>query len=96
MEDPISVSRQFYHKFHQSFIKIKFHQNHSGGVLCPVELFYWKKEYQQRGAPYYHVLLWIWDAPTIGNDDPQKIVSFIDERITCHIPNNESCQNYTI
>ena len=56
-----------------------------------MEHFYWKKEYQQRGALHYHVLLWIRDAPTIGKDDPQIIVSFIDERITCHIPNKESC-----
>ena len=86
-EDPISVSRQFSHKFHQ-FFNIVINK---GGVLGPVEHFYWKKEYQQRGAPHYHVLLWIRDAPTIGKDDPQKIVSFIDERITCHIPNKESC-----
>ena len=46
--------------------------------------FYWKKEYQAHGAPHYHVLLWIRDAPVIGQDDPGE------ERITCHIPNKES------
>ena len=43
-EDPISVSRQFSHKFHQ-FFNIVINK---GGVLGPVEHFYWKKEYQQR------------------------------------------------
>ena len=35
-----------------------------------VDHFLWKKEYQARGAPHFHVLLWIRDAPVIGEDDP--------------------------
>ena len=30
-----------------------------GAVLGTVDNFYWKKEYQARGAPHYHILLWI-------------------------------------
>ncbi len=29
-----------------------------GEVLGPVDHYYWK-EYQARGAPHYHTLLWI-------------------------------------
>uniref|UniRef100_A0A1X7UBH0 Helitron helicase-like domain-containing protein n=1 Tax=Amphimedon queenslandica TaxID=400682 RepID=A0A1X7UBH0_AMPQE len=29
------------------------------GVLGKVEQYYVKKEYQMRGAPHYHILLWI-------------------------------------
>ena len=57
-------------------------------VLGKVEHFYWKKEYQARGAPHYHVLLWIGDAPVIGQDDPDKVLAWIQERITCHLPTN--------
>ena len=39
---------------------------------------------------YFHVLLWIRDAPVIGKDDPDKILAWIQERITCHIPEKES------
>ena len=35
------------------------------GVLGTAD-HYWKKEYQARGAPHYHILLWIRDAPVIG------------------------------
>ena len=42
-----------------------------GQVLGKVDHFYWKKEYQARGAPHYHVLLWIRDAPVIDQDDPE-------------------------
>uniref|UniRef100_A0A1X7UVD7 Replication-associated protein ORF2/G2P domain-containing protein n=1 Tax=Amphimedon queenslandica TaxID=400682 RepID=A0A1X7UVD7_AMPQE len=78
-----SVSRQFSHKFHEFFsIFIKKGQ---------VDHFFWKKEYQQRGAPHYHVLLWIRDAPKMGQDKPEDVIAFIDRYITCHIPNHNTC-----
>ena len=61
-----------------------------GEVLGKVDHFYWKKEYQNRGAPHYHVLLWIRDAPVIDQDEPGEVLAWIQERITCHIPDKES------
>ena len=61
-----------------------------GEILGTVDHFYWKKEYQACGAPQYHALLWIKDAPVIGQDDPDDVLSWIQERITCQIPNKES------
>ena len=84
-EDPISVSRKFSLKFHAFFQKVIVR----GGVLGEVDHFYWKKEYQARGAPHYHALLWIRNAPVIGQDDPATVLSWIEERITCHIPDEE-------
>uniref|UniRef100_A0A1X7VHP0 Helitron helicase-like domain-containing protein n=1 Tax=Amphimedon queenslandica TaxID=400682 RepID=A0A1X7VHP0_AMPQE len=43
-----------------------------------------------RGAPHYHILLWIENAPVVGIDRPEEVCSFIQDRITCHIPDNES------
>ena len=85
-EDPISVSRKFSQKFHSFFQRVV----KKGEVLGTVDHFYWKKEYQARGAPHYHVRLWIKDAPVIGQDDPDEVLGWIQERITCHIPNKES------
>jgi len=65
-EDPISVSIKFSNKFHAFFNTVLM----KGKVLGKVDHFYWKKEYQARGVPHYHVLLWIQDAPVIGQDDP--------------------------
>ena len=42
------------------------------------------------GAPHYHVLLWIQDAPVIGVDDPDKVLAWIEDRITCKLPDKES------
>ena len=85
VEDPISVSRKFSLKFHAFIHKIII----KGEVLGKVDHFYWKKEYQNRGAPHYHVLVWIRDAPVIDRDEPEKILKWIQERITCHIPDKD-------
>ena len=50
-EDPLSVSRKFSKKFHD-FFEVAIIK---GEVLGKVDQFFWKKEYQMRGAPHYHV-----------------------------------------
>ena len=57
-----------------------------GLVLGVVDHLFWKKEYQMRVAPHYHVLLLIQGAPVIGNSDPKEVLAWIQERITCKIP----------
>ena len=64
-EDPLSVSRQFSYKF-KSFFKI---------VISNFG-YYWKKEYQARGAPHYQILLWIRDAPVIGKGPHEKVIKY--------------------
>ena len=85
-EDPISVSRKFSLKFHAFFHTVLL----KGAVLGQVDHFYWKKEYQARGAPHYHVLLWIRNAPVIGQDEPDEILAWPQARITCCIPDVKS------
>ena len=81
-EDPISVSRKFSQKFHDFFNTVII----KGKVLGTVSHHYFKKEYQARGAPHYHVVLWIQDAPVIQQDPEQEVLKWIQERITCRIP----------
>ena len=59
-------------KFHSFFQTVLM----KGEILGTVDHFYWKKEYQACGAPHYHALLWIKDAPVIGQDD---VLSWIQE-----------------
>ena len=62
-EDPVSVSRKFSQKFHSFFNTVIV----KGQVLGHVSHHFIKKEYQARGAPHFHMVLWIQDAPTIGS-----------------------------
>ena len=84
--DPISVSRKFSQKFHYFFNIVIL----KGKVLGPVAHYFYKKEYQVRGAPHYHILLWIDDAPIAGPNEPEDVLLWIQNRITCRIPEEES------
>ena len=85
-EDPISVSRKFSQKFHDFFQTVIL----KGDGLGHVTHYFYKKEYQARGAPHYHILLWIEGAPTVGKDKAEEVLRWIQERITCRIPEEDS------
>ena len=81
-EDPISVSRKFSQKFHSFFQTVLVKDQ----VLGAISHFVWKKEYQARGAPHYHAVVWIDGAPIIGKSDTSIVLDWVQERITCKIP----------
>ena len=86
-EDPISVSRKFSQKFRDFFTTVLL----QGQVLGEISHYFWKKEYQSRGAPHYHILLWIKGAPVIkdgANND--KVLDWIQNIITCRIPDEKT------
>ena len=94
-EDPLSISRKFSKKFHDFFNVVIL----KGKVLATVNYFFWKKEYQMRGTPHYHVLLWIVGTPVISIDSDNKGSRWIQdnkgsrwiqEQITCRIPDKSS------
>ena len=74
IEDPISVSRKYSQKFHSFFQTVIV----KGQVLGKVTHYFWKKEYQARGAPHYHIVLWIDDAPVIGVDENSEVVKWME------------------
>ncbi|KAK0145562.1 hypothetical protein N1851_015516 [Merluccius polli] len=51
-----------------------------------VEDYFYQVEFQARGSPHIHLLVWIKDAPEFGDDDDDKIIKFIDQYITCQMP----------
>ena len=49
--------------------------------------WFYRVEYQQRGSPHIHMLICLEDAPVYGCDGDDEVTSFIDEIITCKMPN---------
>ena len=52
--------------------------------------FYMRKEFQQRGSPHVHSLLWIENAPKYGISPLNEVIEFIDRTITCILLNTDS------
>jgi hypothetical protein len=61
-------------------------QEKNGPFEGLVKHYWYRVEYQKRGAPHIHSILWIKDAPVIGKDSPQDIMNFISRFITCRMP----------
>ena len=54
--------------------------------LGKISDWFYRVEYQQRGSPHIHMLIWIENAPEYGKDDTADVTSFIDQIITCQRP----------
>ena len=83
--DPVTCARHFDYQINQ------FIQNFLLSTAAPlgkIADWFYRVEYQQRGSPHIHMLIWLERAPTFGEDFDGDVVSFIDKIITCEKPND--------
>ncbi|XP_032445815.1 uncharacterized protein LOC116736996 [Xiphophorus hellerii] len=55
--------------------------------IGPVEDYFYRVEFQARGSPHIHAVIWIKDAPEM--EDPSccgEVIKFIDRYISCQLP----------
>ncbi|EZA49465.1 hypothetical protein X777_12328 [Ooceraea biroi] len=83
--DPVSTLRFIDNKFKAMLDFICSPDNPIGEVTH----YFWRREYQGRGMQYFHLLIWIKDAPVIGTSSNEEIASFILKYVTCRMPNKE-------
>ncbi len=83
VEDPISVSNHFYRRWQLLLHKVIMDAN---GPVGEVEHFFWRIEYQARGAPHIHGKLWVKDAKILGIHSDEEVKEFIEKYISCRIP----------
>uniref|UniRef100_A0A0N5BCB0 ATP-dependent DNA helicase n=1 Tax=Strongyloides papillosus TaxID=174720 RepID=A0A0N5BCB0_STREA len=58
------------------------HLKSTESVLGRVIFYYYKIEYQQRGTPHVHMLLWTDEGMNLDYKDKGKVVEFLDKYIT--------------
>jgi hypothetical protein len=78
--DPVTCARYFDHRV-QSFINLVLkHQSRPIGNILD---FFYRVEFQQRGSPHIHMIMWIKDAPVHGVSSDRAVAIFVDKYITC-------------
>ena len=85
--DPVTCARHFDNQFNQ-FLKTFLIS--SGHPLGKIANWFYRVEYQQRGSPHIHMLIWLEQASTFGHDDDDVVTSFIDKIIMCKKPDNDA------
>ncbi|XP_060577549.1 uncharacterized protein LOC132734725 [Ruditapes philippinarum] len=58
--------------------------------LGHVRHFFYRIEFQQRGSPHAHGILWIDNAPDLEKNSPEEIAAFIDKYVQCRLPDEDS------
>jgi len=80
--DPVSVSRYIENKFH-AMLDFICSNNHPIGKVTH---YFWRREYQGRDTQHFHLLIWIKDAPIIGESSSEEIIDFLLKYVTCTLP----------
>ena len=82
-QNPITGVQVFQHRIEAFFSEYLLSDAHP---LDHITDYVIKSEFQIRGSPHAHCLLWVKDAPKIDKDPDDVVCAFIDKYITAVIP----------
>jgi hypothetical protein len=85
--DPVTCARHFDYQFN-TFLKDFLRSELA--PLGKIKDWFYRVEYQQRGSPHTHMLIWLENSPVFGVDKDEDVIAFIDQIITCGKPENDS------
>ena len=78
-KDHITCSRFFDNRVKQ-FIKIVLKSEHN--PIGRVTDYFYRVEFQQRGSPRIHILIWLENAPCYTVDSTEDVIKYIDEHVS--------------
>ena len=84
--NPVTAARHFDHRLQLFLSKLVFGKSKPIGEVLDYK---YRIEFQQRGSPHCHMLIWIKDAPSISENTPEEVTSFIDQYISCTLPEDD-------
>ena len=87
--DPVTCARHFEYSV-QCLLKFLKSQLQPIGDLID---YFLRVEFQHRGSPYIHMLVWIKNAPLLNTSSKEDIIDFIDRNITCERPEEKDGSN---
>ena len=83
LQNPITGVQMFQHRLDAFFSEYLLSDTHPLGYITEYVI---KIEFQMRGSPHAHCLLWVKDGPKIDKDPDDVVCAFIDKYITALIP----------
>ncbi|XP_053378668.1 uncharacterized protein LOC128548229 [Mercenaria mercenaria] len=83
--NPATAARHFHHKVQALFTNILLSQ---ANTLGKITIYFYRIEFQQRGSPHVHAILWVENAPK-PSDDSGKISNFVEQYVKANLPNED-------
>ena len=78
--DPVTCARFFDNRVHEFIYRVLMSSHNPIGTVVD---FFYRVEFQQRGSPHIHMLMWIENAPIYGKSPDIEISNFIDKHVSC-------------
>ena len=79
-KDPVTCSRYFDHRV-QQFIKVVLKSSHD--FLGKITDYFNRVEFQQRGSPHIHMIVWVENAPKYNSSTNEEITTYVDKYLKC-------------
>ncbi|XP_070183583.1 uncharacterized protein [Littorina saxatilis] len=79
-KDPVTCARYFDYRVQVLFRKVILSDLQ---LLGKVTDHFFRVEFQQRGSPHIHCMIWVEDAPKADTDSDEDVVAFLDKHLTC-------------
>ncbi|XP_033741835.1 uncharacterized protein LOC117328415 [Pecten maximus] len=79
-QDPVTCARHFDNRVLQ-FINIVLKSDHA--PLGELDDYFYRVEFQHRGSPHIHMLMWIKNSPKYKSSSESEIVQFVEKYISC-------------
>ena len=86
-KDPVTCSRYFDHRVQEFLNTVLKSSCEPIGKLLD---FFYRVEFQQRGSPHIHMLVWIENASTLETHSEEEIVQFVDQYLTSKTDNEKT------
>ena len=83
--NPVTAARHFHYKLQSLFTDVILSD---AAPLGNISNYFYRIEFQQRGSPHAHAILWVERTPQ-PNADPQETCQFVDGYVTSAIPNTD-------
>ena len=84
--NPITAARHFQHRLDAFFVDFLKGPGHPIGKITDHMI---RIEFQARGSPHAHCLLWIENSPKIDESTDEEVADFVDRYQTCTVPTQE-------
>ena len=82
-QNPVTAARHFQYRLNTFFQMFLKSDAHPLGELVDYTI---RIEFQARGSPHAHTIWWMKDAPKLGADSDEDVCNFIDQYISCSVP----------
>ena len=85
--NPVTAVRHFHYRL-ETFMKHAIMSN--AKPLGEVVDYAIRIEFQARGSPHAHTLLWVKDAPQLNVQTDDEVCQFVQDHISCQIPEEDN------